>query len=58
MPNTTVTFKTVSAKALVTQLEGQEPPYPVYYLGDTIKFERPEVAGEKYRWAAGIQDDP
>lgn len=50
-----VTFKKLNGKALVQQLDGTEPPYPVYYFGKTIKFERPEVPGKEYRWA---RDNP
>lgn len=45
-----VRFKKVSIKALIQRLEGPEPSYPVYYMGKTIKFERPEVPGKEYRW--------
>lgn len=44
-----VTFKKINAKALVEQLAGQEPEYPVYRFSRAIKFERPEVAGQTYR---------
>ncbi len=47
----TATFRQMSAKAVVQQLDGVERPYPVYYLGRTIKFERPESPGQTYRWA-------
>jgi len=53
----TVTFKKLNVKALVQQLDGAEPAYPVYYFGKTIKYERPEVQGKKYRWARDIIDD-
>jgi len=46
----TVVFRTVNAAALVQQLEGSEPPYPVYTFGGTVKFERPEQPGSRYRW--------
>ncbi|MCJ8292921.1 MAG: hypothetical protein MJK15_00810 [Colwellia sp.] len=49
------TFKTLNVKALVQQLDGVEPAYPVYYFGKTVKFERPEVPGQEYRWA---RDNP
>ena len=49
-----VTFKKINAKALVQQLDGPEPPYPVYQFGKTLKFERPEVPGKTYRWARDI----
>lgn len=45
-----VIFKTVSAKALIQQLEGPESPYPVYRMGSTTKFERPNPPGRPYRW--------
>ncbi len=45
-----VTFKTINGKALVHQLVGVEPPYPVYYFGKQVKLERPEVPGQQYRW--------
>jgi len=45
-----VRFKTISAKALMLQLDGPEQPYPVYRMGNTLKFERPEVPGAQYRW--------
>ena len=44
-----VRFKTVGVKALVNQLSGQEPAYPVWRLGASVKFERPEVPGQTYR---------
>lgn len=44
-----VRFRKASAKALVTQLDGQEQPYPVYRFGRRIRFERPEVPGQTYR---------
>lgn len=46
-----VSFRQMSAKAVVQQLDGTELPYPVYYLGRTIKFERPVAPGQTYRWA-------
>lgn len=45
-----VTFKKMSAKALTQQLDGTEDPYPVYYLGSRVKFERPTQPGQQYRW--------
>ena len=45
-----VTFRRVSAKSLMLQLDGPERPYPVYYFGKTVKFERPERPGQPYRW--------
>ena len=54
--NTQVRFRTINAKSLVEQLAGQEPPYPVYYVGNTVKFERPEQAGRPYRWTRDIEE--
>ena len=50
-------FKQLNVRALVQQLDGPEPAYPVYYLGKTVKFERPEVPGQTYRWARDIVPD-
>lgn len=55
--SSTVTFKTISVKALAMQLDGPEKAYPVYRFGNNHKFERPEVPGETYRWARDIEDD-
>ncbi len=44
-----VRFKKVSAKSLMTQIAGREPPYPVYRF-PRLKFERPEQPGTTYRW--------
>ncbi len=44
-----VTFKKISAKATVVQLEGVERAYPVYRFGRRTRFERPEVPGQPYR---------
>lgn len=44
-----VTFKKFSAKALRSELAGQEPPYPVYFFGKRVFFERPETPGTTYR---------
>ena len=52
-----VTFKKLNGKALVQQLAGTEPAYPVYYFGKTIKIERPEVPGKEYRWARDNPDE-
>ena len=52
-----VTFKTLNVKALVQQLAGTEPAYPVYYFGKIVKFERPEVPGQTYRWARDLPDE-
>lgn len=51
MPELTkkVTFKTVSAKALVQTVAGPERPYDVYRFGGRRKWERPEVPGSTYR---------
>jgi hypothetical protein len=45
-----VTFKKMSAKALTQQLDGVEQPYPVYYVGNRVKVERPTQPGQTYRW--------
>lgn len=50
MANTTVRFKKYDAKALVQQISGREPRYPVYYFGKTVKTEQPERPGQQYRW--------
>lgn len=52
-----VTFKTLNGRALVHQLDGPEPAYPVYYFGKTVRFERPEVPGQPYRWTRDIDFD-
>jgi len=52
-----VTFKKLNVKALIQQLDGSEPAYPVYYFGKTVKLERPEVPGSEYRWARDNPDD-
>ena len=57
MSSAKVTFKTLNVKAMVQQLAGTENPYPVYYFGSQIKFERPEVPGQEYRWARDNPDD-
>ena len=44
-----VSFRKFSMKSLRDTLEGQEPPYPVYYFGRIVKSERPESAGSLYR---------
>ena len=51
-----VTFKQINAAALINQLEGPEPKYPVYHFGSTDKFERPEHPGSEYRWLADQED--
>ena len=52
-----VRFKKQSMKALVNQVAGQEPRYPVYFFsGGNVKTERPERPGQKYRWASDISD--
>lgn len=48
------TFKQINGKAIVEQLAGPERAYPVYYFGKIVKFERPEVPGQTYRWAKDI----
>ena len=48
--STKVRFKKRNVKSLVMQLSGREPAYPVYRLGGTVKYERPEVPGNTYRW--------
>lgn len=46
----TPTIRKVNVKALVRQLDGEpEQPYPVYRMGGTYKYERPEVPGQTYR---------
>lgn len=45
-----VTFKKVSAKALVQQVAGPEQAYPVYRFSPMPKFERPTPPGQQYRW--------
>lgn len=52
----TVTFRKINASALVQQLEGPEPKYPVYTFGSTRKFERPEHPGNEYRWLDDQED--
>jgi len=52
-----VTFKKLNVKALVHQLDGVEPEYPVYFFGRTVKTERPEVPGQEYRWARDNPDE-
>ena len=54
MANTKVKFRKVNVKSLVQQIEGREPPYPVYRFGKVIKTERPEVPGKTYRWAKDL----
>lgn len=49
-----VRFRKQSMRALMLQIDGQEPPYPVYYFGSVIKFERPERPGKPYRWTKDI----
>lgn len=49
MSSPKVRFKRFNVKALITQVEGPEGPYPVYRMGSTNKFERPEVPGQTYR---------
>ena len=44
-----VTFKKVSAKALVQTVSGPEQAYPVYRFSGRYKWERPEVPGSTYR---------
>lgn len=51
-----ITFSKRSVKAIIQQLDGQEPPYPVYYFGRTIKTERPERPGKCYRWVTDIPE--
>ncbi len=51
------TFKKINVKALVYQLDGVEREYPVYYFGKTIKYERPEVPSQDYRWVRDNPDD-
>ena len=55
MARTRVKFQKFSFKSQVDQLAGRETPYPVYYFGRTVKFERPEIPGTTYRWA---RDNP
>lgn len=45
-----VTYKHVTIKSLVQQLDGRERPYAVYRFGKRFKTERPEVPGAPYRW--------
>ncbi len=52
----TVIFRKINASALVQQLEGPEPKYPVYTFGSTRKFERPEHPGNEYRWLDDQED--
>ena len=45
-----VRFRKFSAKALGSQLDGVERPYPVYlFSGKGLKTERPETPGQPYR---------